>query len=153
MGPRVPPGLQLLSALFPNRSSASSCRDNITVQPFRGCLKKLNLNNGYQLPAEQVGISRGCPDSSLVGPPLPALTSGLQHAGCFKEGTFVPLRSSAKQSSTSGALCRPPSQTSAWMVTWPCPWGSRACRTRGSSCSTSSRLGPTLLPKWCSLGG
>lgn len=74
------------------------------------------------------------------------LTSGLEHAGCFKEGTFVPLRSSGKQSSASGALCRPPSQASAWVVTTPYPWGSRAWRTRGSSWRTHSRLGPTLLP-------
>ncbi|XP_070700517.1 laminin subunit alpha-3-like [Pempheris klunzingeri] len=41
-------------------------RDNITIQPFKGCLKNLKLNKDFKPAAEQVGISKGCPKDSLV---------------------------------------------------------------------------------------
>lgn len=49
------------------RRFAASYRDNITIQPFKGCLKNLKLKNDNLLTAEQVGISKGCPEQSLVG--------------------------------------------------------------------------------------
>ncbi|XP_069013512.1 laminin subunit alpha-3-like isoform X1 [Embiotoca jacksoni] len=41
-------------------------RDNITMQPFNGCLKNLKLNSGFKPLDEQVGISKGCPKDSLI---------------------------------------------------------------------------------------
>lgn len=41
-------------------------RFNITMQPFKGCLKTLKRNNNFAPVAEQVGISKGCPTDSLV---------------------------------------------------------------------------------------
>ncbi|XP_036940486.1 laminin subunit alpha-3-like isoform X2 [Acanthopagrus latus] len=41
-------------------------RVNITMQPFKGCLKNLKLNNNYVQFTEQVGVSRGCPMDALV---------------------------------------------------------------------------------------
>ncbi|TDH05750.1 hypothetical protein EPR50_G00125750 [Perca flavescens] len=40
-------------------------RDNITMQPFKGCLKNLKLNSVFKTVDEQVGISKGCPTDSL----------------------------------------------------------------------------------------
>uniref|UniRef100_A0A673CU24 Laminin subunit alpha 3 n=1 Tax=Sphaeramia orbicularis TaxID=375764 RepID=A0A673CU24_9TELE len=40
---------------------------NITLPPFKGCLKNLKLNKIFKLVDEQVGISKGCPRDSLVG--------------------------------------------------------------------------------------
>ncbi|XP_030015975.1 laminin subunit alpha-3-like isoform X2 [Sphaeramia orbicularis] len=39
---------------------------NITLPPFKGCLKNLKLNKIFKLVDEQVGISKGCPRDSLV---------------------------------------------------------------------------------------
>ncbi|XP_033492838.2 laminin subunit alpha-3-like isoform X1 [Epinephelus lanceolatus] len=41
-------------------------RHNITVQPYRGCLRNLKLRSNFQPVDEQVGISKGCPKDSLV---------------------------------------------------------------------------------------
>ncbi|XP_028448188.1 laminin subunit alpha-3 isoform X2 [Perca flavescens] len=41
-------------------------RDNITMQPFKGCLKNLKLNSVFKTVDEQVGISKGCPTDSLI---------------------------------------------------------------------------------------
>lgn len=41
-------------------------RYNITAQPFKGCMKNLKLNKGYMPIEEGVGISKGCPQDSLV---------------------------------------------------------------------------------------
>ncbi|XP_039999564.1 laminin subunit alpha-3-like isoform X2 [Xiphias gladius] len=41
-------------------------RHNITMQPFKGCLKNLKLNNVFKPLDEQVGVSKGCPKDSLV---------------------------------------------------------------------------------------
>lgn len=41
-------------------------RDNITMQPFKGCMKNLRLSNNFVPIAEQVGISKGCPMESLA---------------------------------------------------------------------------------------
>ncbi|XP_073347774.1 laminin subunit alpha-3-like [Pagrus major] len=42
-------------------------RNNITMQPFKGCLKDLKLNNNHVQLTEQVGInSKSCPMESLV---------------------------------------------------------------------------------------
>ncbi|XP_040910690.1 laminin subunit alpha-3-like isoform X2 [Toxotes jaculatrix] len=41
-------------------------RHNITMQPFKGCLKNLKLNRDFKTLEEQVGISKGCPTNSLV---------------------------------------------------------------------------------------
>ncbi|KAF3699380.1 Laminin subunit alpha-3 [Channa argus] len=41
-------------------------RYNINIQPFRGCLSKMKVNNDFIAINEQVGISRGCPKESLV---------------------------------------------------------------------------------------
>ncbi|XP_045908367.1 laminin subunit alpha-3-like isoform X2 [Micropterus dolomieu] len=41
-------------------------RDNITIQPFKGCLKNVKLNQAFKPVTEQVGISKGCPKESLV---------------------------------------------------------------------------------------
>nr|XP_004542775.1 laminin subunit alpha-3 isoform X3 [Maylandia zebra] len=40
-------------------------RHNITIQPFRGCLKNLKLNKGFKPLDEKVGIIKGCPVESL----------------------------------------------------------------------------------------
>lgn len=40
-------------------------RHNITIQPFRGCLKNLKLNKGFKPLDEKVGIIKGCPTESL----------------------------------------------------------------------------------------
>lgn len=45
---------------------SSSFRNNITIQPFKGCLKNLKLNKDFKPVDEQVGISKGCPKNSLV---------------------------------------------------------------------------------------
>ncbi|KAM9349369.1 laminin subunit alpha-3-like [Symphorus nematophorus] len=39
---------------------------NITMQPFKGCLKNLKLNKDFKPITEQVGISKGCPTDSLI---------------------------------------------------------------------------------------
>ncbi|XP_058487895.1 laminin subunit alpha-3-like isoform X2 [Solea solea] len=39
---------------------------NITTQPFKGCLRNLQLNKDYKQIDEQVGISKGCPKDSLI---------------------------------------------------------------------------------------
>ncbi|KAK5860005.1 hypothetical protein PBY51_021515 [Eleginops maclovinus] len=39
---------------------------NITMQPFKGCMKSLKLRSNVQDLTEQVGISNGCPQDSLV---------------------------------------------------------------------------------------
>ncbi|KAG8014177.1 Laminin subunit alpha-3 [Nibea albiflora] len=41
-------------------------RDNITMQPFKGCMKDLKLNRNHKTLDEEVGISNGCPKDSLV---------------------------------------------------------------------------------------
>ncbi|XP_070830251.1 laminin subunit alpha-3-like [Chaetodon trifascialis] len=41
-------------------------KNKITMQPFKGCMKNLKLNNNFKPLAEQVGISKGCPKDSLV---------------------------------------------------------------------------------------
>ncbi|XP_068614972.1 laminin subunit alpha-3-like [Brachionichthys hirsutus] len=41
-------------------------RYNITIQPFKGCLKNLKLNKGFKPVAEQVGVSKGCPSDSMA---------------------------------------------------------------------------------------
>ncbi|XP_051258985.1 LOW QUALITY PROTEIN: laminin subunit alpha-3-like [Dicentrarchus labrax] len=41
-------------------------RDNITMQPFKGCLKGLIVAGTHKAIAERVGISKGCPPESLV---------------------------------------------------------------------------------------
>ncbi|XP_061588324.1 laminin subunit alpha-3-like isoform X2 [Cololabis saira] len=41
-------------------------RGNITMQPFKGCLKNMKLNQGYKPLDEQVGVSKGCPTDALV---------------------------------------------------------------------------------------
>ncbi|XP_068196189.1 laminin subunit alpha-3-like isoform X2 [Antennarius striatus] len=41
-------------------------RYNISMQPFKGCLKNLKLNKGFKPVAEQVGISKGCPRASMA---------------------------------------------------------------------------------------
>uniref|UniRef100_H3DCP0 Laminin subunit alpha 3 n=1 Tax=Tetraodon nigroviridis TaxID=99883 RepID=H3DCP0_TETNG len=38
----------------------------LSVFPFKGCLQNLKINKGFQPPTEQVGVSKGCPVSSLV---------------------------------------------------------------------------------------
>uniref|UniRef100_A0A3Q2V7I8 Si:ch211-241e1.3 n=1 Tax=Haplochromis burtoni TaxID=8153 RepID=A0A3Q2V7I8_HAPBU len=40
-------------------------RHNITIQPFRGCLKNLKLNKGFKPLDEKVGIIKGCPVESI----------------------------------------------------------------------------------------
>lgn len=110
------------------------------MQPFKGCLKNLKLNKGFQPPAEQVGISKGCPESSLVGLSLSSYSCQAWNS-CGSRGTFLPLRSSVKQSSTSRAPCRPTSNASAWITMSLYPWDSRARRTGVSSCRTNSWSG------------
>lgn len=39
---------------------------SITMQPFKGCLKNLKLNQNFRPLAEHVGISKGCPKDSLA---------------------------------------------------------------------------------------
>ncbi|XP_037643626.1 laminin subunit alpha-3-like isoform X2 [Sebastes umbrosus] len=41
-------------------------RHNITIQPFKGCLKKMLLDKVFKPFAEKVGISKGCPIDSLI---------------------------------------------------------------------------------------
>ncbi|XP_044075989.1 laminin subunit alpha-3-like isoform X2 [Siniperca chuatsi] len=41
-------------------------RDNITIQPFKGCLKNMKLNQAFKSVDESMGISKGCPKESLV---------------------------------------------------------------------------------------
>ncbi|KAM6918219.1 laminin subunit alpha-3-like [Xenentodon cancila] len=41
-------------------------RHNITMQPFKGCLKNLKLNKDFKPLDEQVGVSKGCPTDSLI---------------------------------------------------------------------------------------
>ncbi|KAM3604519.1 uncharacterized protein V6R79_012395 [Siganus canaliculatus] len=41
-------------------------RFNITIQPFKGCLGKLTLNNDFKALSEEVGISKGCPKEFMV---------------------------------------------------------------------------------------
>ncbi|XP_023282957.1 laminin subunit alpha-3 [Seriola lalandi dorsalis] len=41
-------------------------RHNITIQPFKGCLKNMKLNKDFKPIDEQVGISKGCPKDTLV---------------------------------------------------------------------------------------
>ncbi|XP_062285798.1 laminin subunit alpha-3-like isoform X1 [Scomber scombrus] len=41
-------------------------RFNITIQPFKGCMKNMKLNNNFKPVDEQVGISKGCPKESLI---------------------------------------------------------------------------------------
>ncbi|KAM4551973.1 laminin subunit alpha-3-like isoform 1-T1 [Odontesthes bonariensis] len=41
-------------------------RHNITIQPFKGCLKKFQIGTGYKAFDEQVGVSKGCPKDALV---------------------------------------------------------------------------------------
>ncbi|XP_035811801.2 laminin subunit alpha-3 isoform X2 [Amphiprion ocellaris] len=41
-------------------------RDNITMQPFKGCLKNLKLFKDFKPVDETVGISKGCPMDSLI---------------------------------------------------------------------------------------
>uniref|UniRef100_A0A671YXW3 Laminin subunit alpha 3 n=1 Tax=Sparus aurata TaxID=8175 RepID=A0A671YXW3_SPAAU len=48
-------------------------RVNITMQPFKGCLRNLKLNSNYVQVAEQVGVSKGCPMDSLVSSPCTSI--------------------------------------------------------------------------------
>ncbi|CAN9502837.1 unnamed protein product [Ophioblennius macclurei] len=41
-------------------------RYKIAMQPFKGCIKNLKLNQGFKPLDEEVGISKGCPKESLV---------------------------------------------------------------------------------------
>ncbi|TMS09916.1 Tetratricopeptide repeat protein 39C [Larimichthys crocea] len=41
-------------------------RDNITMRPFKGCIKDLKLNRNHKTLDEEVGISNGCPKDSMV---------------------------------------------------------------------------------------
>ncbi|XP_077376606.1 laminin subunit alpha-3-like isoform X1 [Festucalex cinctus] len=41
-------------------------KHNITMQPFKGCLKNVKLDQNFKLIDEEVGISRGCPEESLT---------------------------------------------------------------------------------------
>ncbi|XP_062413741.1 laminin subunit alpha-3-like isoform X1 [Pungitius pungitius] len=41
-------------------------RYNITMQPFKGCVKNLKQNSAVKSVSEAVGISKGCPKDSLV---------------------------------------------------------------------------------------
>ncbi|XP_071346604.1 laminin subunit alpha-3-like isoform X2 [Trachinotus anak] len=41
-------------------------RHNITIQPFKGCLKNFKLNNDFKPFDEQVGVSKGCPKDALI---------------------------------------------------------------------------------------
>ncbi|XP_075877558.1 laminin subunit alpha-3-like isoform X2 [Nelusetta ayraudi] len=41
-------------------------RNNITMQPYKGCLKNLRLGSDFKTADEQVGVSKGCPKESLV---------------------------------------------------------------------------------------
>lgn len=68
-------------------------------------------------------------------------TSCLEHPPVVNKECPSPLRWSVKRSSISRAPCRPTSQASAWIRTWPCPWDSRARRARVSSCRTKSWSG------------
>ncbi|XP_077376610.1 laminin subunit alpha-3 isoform X2 [Festucalex cinctus] len=41
-------------------------KHNITMQPFKGCLNSVKLDQNFKLIDEEVGISRGCPKESLT---------------------------------------------------------------------------------------
>ncbi|XP_056148615.1 laminin subunit alpha-3-like [Lampris incognitus] len=41
-------------------------KNNITIQPLKGCLRNVKLNNKYETFAEKVGVSRGCPEDFLA---------------------------------------------------------------------------------------
>ncbi|XP_008332400.1 laminin subunit alpha-3 isoform X3 [Cynoglossus semilaevis] len=41
-------------------------RHNITIQPFKACMKNLQVNKVFKTADEQVGVSRGCPPTSLI---------------------------------------------------------------------------------------
>ncbi|KAM6919501.1 laminin subunit alpha-3-like [Lycodopsis pacificus] len=41
-------------------------RHKITIQPFKGCLKNMKLSGGFTPLTDQVGVSKGCPQDSLV---------------------------------------------------------------------------------------
>ncbi|RVE61913.1 hypothetical protein OJAV_G00175350 [Oryzias javanicus] len=41
-------------------------KNNITMQPFLGCLKNLQVFSDFQVLQEQVGVSKGCPVESLI---------------------------------------------------------------------------------------
>ncbi|XP_076001162.1 laminin subunit alpha-3-like [Genypterus blacodes] len=39
---------------------------NITMQPFKGCIKNVKLNKEYRSIVDKVGVSKGCPQKSLA---------------------------------------------------------------------------------------
>ncbi|KAM9845354.1 laminin subunit alpha-3-like [Aulostomus maculatus] len=41
-------------------------KNNISIQPFKGCMKNLKLNKDFKPVDEAVGISKGCPKDSLI---------------------------------------------------------------------------------------
>ncbi|XP_078791367.1 laminin subunit alpha-3 isoform X1 [Oryzias latipes] len=41
-------------------------KNNITMQPFLGCIKNLKVFSDFQVLQEQVGVSKGCPVESLI---------------------------------------------------------------------------------------
>ncbi|XP_018532088.1 laminin subunit alpha-3 isoform X3 [Lates calcarifer] len=41
-------------------------RHNITIQPLKGCVTGVTLNNNFKIIYEQVGVSKGCPVDSLT---------------------------------------------------------------------------------------
>ncbi|XP_028282768.1 laminin subunit alpha-3-like isoform X2 [Parambassis ranga] len=41
-------------------------RHNITIQPFKGCMRSLKVNKQFKNVDEQVGISKGCPEDSMA---------------------------------------------------------------------------------------
>ncbi|XP_034469915.1 laminin subunit alpha-3-like, partial [Hippoglossus hippoglossus] len=41
-------------------------KHNITIQPFKGCMTNLKLNQDFKPIDEQVGVSKGCPKDSLI---------------------------------------------------------------------------------------
>lgn len=53
--------------------NSSSIRYNITMPPYKGCLKNLKINADFKTAAKQVGVSKGCPKDSLVGPIISVL--------------------------------------------------------------------------------
>lgn len=56
-------------------------RDNITIQPLKGCVKKVKVDSNSEVFDEEVGISLGCPTEFFVSlqPQLdPCISSGVR---------------------------------------------------------------------------
>lgn len=118
-------------------------RVNITMQPFKGCLKNLKLNSNYVQVAEQVGVRKGCPTDALVSSPCTSENLTQAYVCRLINGCLTSMSSSrfpVKQSSAWEAPCHPTSQASVWQTSQSlCPSGSRAQRIRVSFCRTNSR--------------